>query len=397
MDTSLTITCPNCDHQFQAEDALKKHLNHELAQKSQQLEQDFLARNKELEEKAINIDAQVERTLKEKEGALRSLLAEEVQKEYADSLENYQKKVAAQNEQIKQLRTKEIEIEELKGKLADQGQALELKYKKQLNEKLAQERDKLQESAHAEFTLKLREKEKMLEDQKAQIETMRKKIAQGSMQLQGEAQELILEERLAELFPQDEIAEVPKGVRGADVMQVVRDQGNTCGALLYESKNTQSFREDWIDKLRADQIEAGAQTTILVTTAMPKGFEGDFLTIKGVVVCTVRTFPVVAALCRAKLIDLKHQQSRFHMQKDTMGLLYNYLTGDEFRLHLEEMVNGFISLKDQIEKEKRAFTKQWKERDAQLDKLMMNTSQIYGSIKGIAGSGVKEIKSLELI
>ncbi|MEP4532693.1 MAG: DUF2130 domain-containing protein [Cyclobacteriaceae bacterium] len=404
MDTSLSITCPNCDHEFQAEQAFKKHLTLELAQKSKELEKEFQGKQqtieRELERLAVkeqNLDNLVTAALREKEKSLKEDLSIELEKEYASSIDSYRKKVEAQSAQIKDLRQKEIEIEDLKGKLADQGQEMEIKYKRQLNEKLEEERAKVQESTQEEFSIKLREKQEMLDQQRTQIELMRKKIEQGSMQLQGEVQELIIEEKLRALFPDDEVTEVGKGIRGADVLQHVMNNGALCGTILYESKNTQTFGKDWIDKLRADQMNCGASTAILVTKAMSKDFDGEYYTDKGVIVCSVRLFPVVAALCRHKLVELKHQASRLEMQKDSSGLLYQYLTSDEFRMHLEEVVLSVMEIKEQVVKEKAAFEKQWKQRDKQADRIVSNLAQVFGSIKGIGGASIKEIKSLDLL
>ncbi len=397
MKTNMNITCPNCHHEFSAEDAFRKHLDAELKEELERVQKEYQTKSKDLIKREKELDQLIHDGVKAREGDLRSELNEEYQKEYGSSLDQYKKKIEHQSEQIKDLRAKEIEIEDLRSKLNDQEQTFELKYKRQLNEKLEEERLKSRESASEEYKLKLRKQEKMLEDQRLQIETMKKKIEQGSMQLQGEVQELIIEERLIQLFPHDEIGEVGKGIKGADVIQTVISEGVACGSIIYESKNTANFGSDWIDKLRTDQMAAGCQTAVLVTKAMPRGFEGDYFVEKNVVVCSPKLFPVVAALCRTKLIDLKYQASRFETQKDKMGLLYQYLTGEEFRMHIEEVVMGIMEMKEQVDKERVAFEKQWKQRDKQTDRMISNLAQMFGSIKGIGGTSIKEIKSLELL
>ncbi|XOV94272.1 MAG: DUF2130 domain-containing protein [Bacteroidota bacterium] len=397
MKTNMNITCPNCHHEFSAEDAFRKHLDAELKAELKRVQEEYQIKNEDLVNREKELDQLIKEGVKAKEGDLRNELSDELEKEYGSTLDQYKKKAEQQSEQIKYLRSKEIEVEDLKGKLKDQEQEYELKYKKQLNEKLEEERVKSRESASEEYELKLRSQEKMLADQRDQIETMKKKIEQGSMQLQGEIQELIIEERLIAMFPQDEVGEVGKGIKGADVIHTVISEGVACGSIIYESKNTANFGSDWIDKLRGDQIASGCQTAVLVTKAMPKGFEGDYFVEKNVVVCTPKLFPVVAALCRTKIIDLKYQASRFETQKDKMGLLYQYLTGEEFRMHIEEVVMGIMEIKEQVDKERVAFEKQWKQRDKQADRMISNLAQMFGSIKGIGGTSIKEIKSLELL
>lgn len=400
---TFTIECPNCQHEFQAEEAFTKHLNVEMAQKSQVLQKAFDEKNtaflkeqQRLEVREQQLDLTISKAVKEKEEAIKRTVSVEVEKEFSASLDSYKKKVTEQGEQIKNLRAKEIEIEELKGKLADQGQELELKYKRQLNEKLTDEREKIVKTVNEDIELKMKEKEMMLEEARKQITDMQRKLDQGSTQLQGEAQELVVEERLKELFPYDEISEVAKGLRGADVMQIVHNENQLCGSLLYESKNTLMFGADWIDKLRKDQQACGASMAILVSKAMPKNRQEEYFVEKNVVVCSVSLFPVVASLCRNKLIELKYQAGRYELQKDTSGFLFQYLTSDDFRMHLEELVGALQEMKYQITKEKGAFEKQWKQRDKELDRMYSNLAQMFGSIKGIGGSSIKEIKSLEL-
>lgn len=403
MTTSMTITCPNCQHKFQAEEALKHHMSQELAERTRELESNYKTRQSELEQLMTQLDKKeqsIDQLVKERLAKSRGVLKEEMRKELTGDFEGainaYKEKVAQQQSKLKELTEKDLQIEELKDQLHNVNQDLELKYKRQFREKEQHLEQQLRESLMSDVQMKMREKDKTMEDYRNQIDQLKRKLEQGSMQLQGEVQELMIEERLKELFPQDEITEINKGVRGADVTQTVLNNSVLCGTLLYESKNTQKFSNDWIDKLRSDQMASGAHTAILVTRTMPKGQEGEYYTEKGIIVCSIRLFPVVAALCRHKLVDLKHQANRFDLQKDTSGLLYQYLTGEEFRLHLEELVGGLMNLKTQISKERAAFEKQWKQRDKEVDRMYANLAQMFGSIKGIGGASIKEIKSLEL-
>ena len=80
---------------------------------------------------------------------------------------------------------------------------------------------------------------------------------------------------------------------------------------------------------------------------------------------------------------------------DKMQMLYDYLTGVEFRQNIEAVVEGFMAMKDSIGREKLQMEKLWKEREKQLEKVLLNTTQFYGSIKGIAGNAVSDLKMLE--
>lgn len=215
------------------------------------------------------------------------------------------------------------------------------------------------------------------------------------MQLQGEAQELLLEELLRENFPFDVIEEVGKGVEGADCMQIVRNNsGKECGKIIYESKRTKGWSNAWIDKLKADKRNQGADVAILVTQTFPKDME-RFGEKDGVWVCGFTEALGVAALIRNGVIRVYEAQKSQENRGDKMQLLYDYLTGNEFRGQVEAIVEGFMAMKTAITKERAQMEKQWREREKQLDKVLLATSGMFGSVKGIAGASVGDIPLLD--
>ncbi|HEX2534060.1 MAG TPA: DUF2130 domain-containing protein, partial [Chitinophagaceae bacterium] len=246
-----------------------------------------------------------------------------------------------------------------------------------------------------EYQLKLRELEKQLEDQRRLAEEMKRKAEQGSMQLQGEAQELLLEELLREHFPFDTVAEVGKGVEGADCIQTVRNAGGSdCGRIIFESKRTKSFNNAWVEKLKNDMRGQQADVAILVTQAYPRDMT-CFGERDGVWICS---FSEVIALTNA----LRHTILRIHDAKkaeenkgEKMQMLYSYLTGTEFRQQIETIVEGFLSMKHSITRERIQMEKLWKEREKQLERVLLSTSGLYGSIRGIAGASIGAIPLLE--
>jgi hypothetical protein len=259
--------------------------------------------------------------------------------------------------------------------------------------KQEQEKNVLKEKEHQ---MQLLELKKQLEDQKKLTEEMVRKQGQGSMQLQGEVQELALEDLLKATFQFDVIEEVGKGAKGADVVQTVRNQlGQTCGKIIYESKNTKAFGGDWIDKLKHDMRSTQADIAVIVTETMPKDMDG-FGMKDGVWVCTFIQIKSVAFLLRDSLIKINTALASQENKGDKMSLLYSYLTGTEFRQQIEAIVEGFTELQEGIQKEKNAMQKIWKEREKQLEKVLLNTTNFYGSVKGIAGNAIGDIKLLEL-
>jgi hypothetical protein len=224
---------------------------------------------------------------------------------------------------------------------------------------------------------------------------MKRKAEQGSMQLQGEAQELLLEEMLRDFFPYDSIGEVGKGVEGADCIQIVRNHmGTDCGKIIFESKRTKTFNAAWLDKLKTDMRNKQADVAILVTRAYPKDMN-CFGERDGVWICSFGEVIALTTAMRHTIIRIAETKKAEENKGEKMQMLYSYLTGIEFRQQIETIVESFLSMKNSISKERVQMEKLWKEREKQLEKVLLSTSGLYGSIKGIAGSSIGAIPLLE--
>ena len=287
-----------------------------------------------------------------------------------------------------ELKNKEAEIESLFKKNCKKKE----KNFRQKSERLEEQRIAVKET---EFQLRLKEMEKQLDDQKKLAEEMRRKAEQGSMQLQGEVQELALEEMLRSTFPFDIISEVGKGVRGADCIQTVRNNfGQECGKIIYESKRTTSFANDWIEKLKIDMRNHGAEIAVIVTKAMPKDM--DCFGIKdGVWICSFSEVKALAAVLRDGVIRVFNAAKNQENKGDKMHLLYDYLTSSEFAEQWKAIREGFMSMKISIQKERDAMERLWKAREKQLEKVLFNAAHVRGSIEGIAGMNSVDLNLLE--
>ena len=305
-------------------------------------------------------------------------------------------------EKLKMSRQKELEFLHKEQDLLAKEQQIEINIQKQLidgRSKLSAQirEEELQRVAmrETEFQLKLRELEKQLDDQKKLAEEMRRKAEQGSMQLQGEAQELLLEEVLRENFPFDLVMEVGKGVEGADCMQIVRNNaGHEYGKIIFESKRAKSWNNTWTEKLRNDMRSKQADLAILVTQVFPKNMQ-CFGEKDGIWICTFKEVAALTHALRNAIIRIAETKKTEENKGEKMQMLYNFLTGIEFRQQMEAIVEGFSEMEHSIMKERIMMEKIWKERKKQLDKVLINTAGMYGSIKGIAGSSVGSIPLLE--
>jgi hypothetical protein len=244
--------------------------------------------------------------------------------------------------------------------------------------------------------LAIRELQKQLEDQKKLTEEMKRKQEQGSMQLQGEVQELAIEEWLTANFPLDTIEEIKKGARGGDCIQTVNTRTRqNCGTIYYESKRTKDFQPSWIEKFKGDIRERGSNIGVLVTDVLPSDM--DRMGLKdGIWICTYDEFKGLCKVLREALIQISNATVSQENKGDKMSLLYDFLTSNTFRLQIEAIVEGFTQMQADLDSEKRAMQRIWKMREKQLEKVITNTIDMHGSIKGIAGSAIQDIKQLNM-
>ena len=307
-----------------------------------------------------------------------------------------EKELEEKSLQLIELNRSKAQVEQLKREKEEMEEKIRYEAQKELNTLLDQERRKIHKLVQDQNELKFKEKEKQLSDLKQKLEEARQKVQQGSQQSQGEIQELAIESWLETHFPFDTIEEIKKGSQRADCIQTVntREVPN-CGTIYYESKRTKEFQRSWIEKFKSDLREKGADIGVLVTAVLPKEMKRMGL-VEGVWVCTHDEFKALSFVLREHIIQLSLSLKTQENKSDKMSILYSYLTSTEFQMHIEAIVEGFSQMKGDLEAEKRAFARIWKQREKQLQKILDSTVGMYGSIKGIAGSSIAPISALEL-
>lgn len=387
--TEPTITCPNCKTEIRLTESLaapliestRRKFVEQLAEKERETERRLKAEREAVAaEEARKARLLVQTDLDKGAQQLKEL--QEVLKERDRKLGEAQKAQAA-------LIRKERELE-------DARREMELAIEKRVQEGLGAVRDKAKKEAGEELSLKVREKEQTIASMQKQIEELKRKAEQGSQQLQGEVQELELEELLKEKFPLDDIAPVPKGEFGGDVLHTVRSPGGEpCGTILWESKRTKAWSDSWLAKLREDQRAAKADLAVIVSRALPKNVENFDLKDHVWVTAPQLALPVAMTL-RQSLIDVaRARQSSEGLQTKT-ELVYQYLTGPRFKQRVQGIVEAFETLRKDLEAERKVMTKQWARREAQIERVMQGTLGMYGDLQGIAGQGLQRIEGLEL-
>ncbi|NRF38911.1 DUF2130 domain-containing protein [Pedobacter foliorum] len=409
---STEIKCPNCAHTFPIEEVMaeqyKKELREKMVSFTKQKEEDFakkqnefLTQQKQQElafEEQQKKQAQIyEEKLIEEKKQLQTALEESLRKSIATDFENKLQMLGNANkeseEKLKSARAKELEFLKKEEAMRQKEEEMELQLQRKLQEQRADMTDQIRKQEaeknsikETEHQLRVKELEKQLDDQKKLAEEMKRKAEQGSMQLQGEVQELILEELLRNAFPFDLISEVGKGVRGADCVHHVRNQfGQECGKIIYESKRTKDFSMEWIEKLKKDMRSMGVDVAVIVTQAYPKGMD-CFGEKDGVWICSFDEVKAVSYILRDGIVKLFTASKSQENRGDKMHMLYDYLTSNEFSEQWKAIREGFMSMKLSIQKERDAMEKLWKAREKQLEKVLLNAAHIRGSIEGIAGT-----------
>lgn len=406
MSNNSTIKCPQCHHEFPIGNALAQEIENDIRQKylkrynedknKLEAEKQQLAKEAEqLKTLSENQDQIVADKLKQAKMQLEQEAIKKAAGEMQAQMEMLNKELTDKTLKLRESQKKELELMVKEKEILEREQTLKLDMEKQMLEKSKEIEDRAKKLEGEKFDLKIKELEKKLADQVELAETMRRKAEQGSMQLQGEVQELALEDLLRGTFPFDQIEEVAKGVKGADCVQHVKNNlAQACGKIIYESKRTKAFTNEWIEKLKADMRAQQADIAVIVTEVLPRDMDA-FGFKDGVWICRFSEVKALAFLLRDSLLKIHTALVSQENKGDKMQMLYNYLTGNEFRQNIEAVVEGFVSLKEGIGKERLQMEKIWKEREKQLEKVLHNTVQFYGSIKGIAGNAVGDIRLLE--
>ncbi len=411
-----TIVCPKCDHHFpldqgitrQTIEGYEKEFDNAFAEQKKVLEVQLAkeAERKVTKQFSDQISKLNEQVIEQKKAAeeAKALIAKAQVEGKAKALQEFEqeKKMFAEelkdkDEKLRQFRDQELDLRKQKKTLEEAQGNLQLELQRQLDverQKLVEEIT-LKESNH--FAMIEAEYKKKIEDAQKSNEDLRRKLEQGSQQLQGEVQELELENMLRVKFPFDSIEPVPKGEFGGDVLQrVVSSTGQQCGAILWESKRTKNWSDGWLTKLREDQRTAKAEISVIVSQVLPKGVEA-FDVIDGVWVASPLAALPVATVLRHTLLQVSMARQVSEGQQTKTELVYQYLTGPRFRHRIEAIVESFSGMKDDLDKERKAIMKQWAKREGQIERVMNATVGMYGDLQGIAGKSLQEIDGIGLL
>jgi len=405
------IICPFCKKEIPLTQAITQKIEADLRKK---MEEDFAKRDNELlgrentlvaKEQAVAKSAQ-ELNKKIEEEVARKLILErdnivkearkKVETETSLEIKALKEDLESKDKKLQETQQNELNLRKEKSSLEEREKNVDLEVARRIDSERANIYTEASRKAGEEYHLKDKDKDKKITDLIEQIEELKRKAEQGSQQSQGEVLEIELEQILKSAFPYDLIEPVPKGIKGADVVQKVNNpMGQYCGTIIWESKRTKGWSDGWIDKLKDDQREVKADIAVLMSIALPKEING-FSQVKGV---WVTSFPLAMGLAlalRENLLEVANAKQAAVGKAEKMEAIYNYLSGTEFKQKVEAIVEAFVTMNTDLIKEKVAMEKLWSKREQQIKKVVISTARMYGDMQGIIGASLPEIKSLEL-
>ncbi|MGH8470450.1 MAG: DUF2130 domain-containing protein [Gammaproteobacteria bacterium] len=412
--TEPTVTCPNCKTEIKLTESLaapliaatRRDYEQRLAKKDVDIanrETSLREREEAVAKAKETIDDQVAEKLLQERAEIAADEAKKARIALAAELDQKTKEITELQEILNQREAKLAEAQNAQAELIrkqreldDAKRELDLTVEKRVQEGLGATREQARKEAEEQLKFKVMEKEQTIASMQKQIEELKRKAEQGSQQLQGEVQELELESLLAARFPRDMIEPVPKGEHGGDVLhRVIGPLGQVCGTILWECKRTKNWSDGWFGKLREDQRAAKAEIAIIISQVLPKDVEA-FDLIDHVWVAHPRVALPVAATLRQSLVELAMARQAAEGQQTKMEMVYQYLAGPRFRHRVQAIVEAFSCMQEDLDREKKAITKQWAKREEQIDRVMQATVGMYGDLQGIAGKSLQEIEGLEL-
>jgi len=404
MNKTNNIVCPFCHKEFQLADVITAQIENELKSNFQmqlekiQSEKDEALENqkKEIEKKlSRKYEEQYEKQLEEETVRLKESVNKKAKKEFDTEIKEKLEEIEEANKKIESYKEKEKQLLQKERKLEEDKHDMEIQYQEKLTDEVKRVYASAQEKINQEYELKLKEKEKLIEDLSKQMKEGQRKAEQGSMKLQGEILELELEELLKEFFPNDEIQPVAPGKKGADIVQTVRlKSGKIAGSILWETKRTKNWQSTWIQKLKDDQRDCKAEIAVIASEVIPADIK-NFGIENGVWITELKFAPGLSTVLRENLKNAAAIRIANEGKDDKAEMIFNYLTGTQFKQRVESILEAYVEMTSDIEAEKRVMERSWAKREKQIERFVKNISGMCGDLQGI-GANLPDIKLLEM-
>ncbi|UZE94441.1 DUF2130 domain-containing protein [Alkalimarinus alittae] len=404
------ITCPDCGHDFPLSEGITRQMieryegeySEMLTEERGKLEARLV---QDIEKKALkNYQEKLEvisEKLADSEAANKKAAAKlksakekaaiEARKELIEEANNLKEELEAKDSKLEEYRRAELTLRSEKKQLEDQKRDMSLEIERRLDK----ERQKIESDAHESYKLRDAEWRKKIEDAQRANEDLRKKLEQGSQQLQGEVLELEIENLLQASFSSDSVKPVRKGARGADVIQTVMlRNGSVCGQIIWETKRAENWSNSWIPKLKDDQQAAGGEIAVLVSSVFPAGLKAPFVQQDGVWLVKPEFVKPFAEALRTVLTESYRQRAATIGKGEKMEALYDYICSAQFAQKVRAIVDTYQQMRDDLEKEKSAMQRLWKKREGQLTRITTNVMGMCGELQGISSSTLPQLEGV---
>ncbi len=393
-----TIKCPGCGEAIPISEAI----HHQIAERTREefkaeaveARRLLAARERELDEKAAALDRMVSDRLSAERANLSKEIEAQLRSRLSTEISDLRRQADERAERLAQAQAIELQLRTEKRNLEEREKARDLEMARKLDEERVRLQQEISTRLEEEHARQAAEKDKRLSDAMKANDELRRKLQQGSQQLQGEVLELALEDLISQTFPSDLVQPVPKGINGADIIQRVQNpNGDLTGSIIWESKRTKAWSDGWIQKIKDDQRQAKAEIAILVSDALPKDC-GHFKQISGIWVTHPRCAIHLASALRLLLIEVASAKRAAVGKNEKMEILYAYLSGIEFRQRVEAIVEAFVSMQEDLQEERRSTERRWAKREKTIQRVITNTSGMYGDLQGLVGSSLATIPAL---
>ena len=385
IDGAEEVACPECSHAFPLTEGISRQT---IERYAEDFERAFAERRKTLEE-TLGAEARrrAEREIAEAKARARD--------QFETELKSLREALSARDGALDKSRSEELALRRRLLELEEARKSQELDYQRKLDE----ERKRIEAQARAlageEFTRREAQYKAQLESAQREAADLKRKLEQGSQQLQGEALELSLESLLANAFPMDEIVPVPKGMTGADLLQRVRSpSGQVAGTIIWEAKQTKAWQPAWLQKLKDDQQAVGAEMAVIVTAAMPKESREPFVREADVWITRFDAARPLAQALRSTLLELHKLRQANLGRSEKMELVYNYICSAQFAQRVKAVVDGFEAMRQDLEAEKNAMTRIWKKREGQLTRMTGSLLGVVGDLQGIGEDSLPQLHNI---
>jgi len=391
------IKCPKCGAQFELTEGISREIEATVSQKYEtqistlKIEAD--TREKQLKEQ---FKSEAGKVVEQAKKAAEEKVRKQTEQVYSVELKDTQEQLNELSKQLEESRQQELALRKRQRELDEKEKSIELEAMRKIDAAKAKITEEARFQFEEQYRFKDAEKDKKLSDMTRQIDDLKRKAEQGSQQTQGEILELDLESRLHSRFPIDDIEPIQKGIRGGDVLETVKSQlGHVCGKILWECKRTKAWSDSWIQKAKDNQLVAKADLAVIITEVLPKSVQ-QFEQINGVWVTDISSAINLAIALRSGMIQVARERESQVGKQEKMEVVYNYLTGPEFKNRVEAIVGSFVSMQQDLDQEKRSMDKIWAKREKQIERVISNISGMYGDLEGIASKALPAIRLLEL-